>query len=159
MPYILWSHQVSLGQLPKSTCSSALHSHSSNWYPYQGLLILAICPIRYLIHQICFLRVWFKFHPLGIAALYHILEAASVVDCTTRYDELLLNIMNIACVHYGGFTALLVQKIPMHINHSILTWRGVVVWQRFCEPSPDLGLLIVRVVCVCLCACLDGKSS
>ncbi len=34
-----------------------------------------------------------------------------------------------------------------------------IVWQRFCEPSPDLGFPTVRAcVCVCLSVCLDRNS-
>ncbi len=33
---------------------------------------------------------------------------------------------------------------------------SLIVWQRFCEPSPDLGFQTVRsCVCVCVCVCLS----
>ena len=30
-------------------------------------------------------------------------------------------------------------------------WVTVIVWQRFCEPSPDLGFRLSVHVCVCVC--------
>ncbi len=40
------------------------------------------------------------------------------------------------------------------LHKSFLDGNVIVVWQRFCEPSPDLGLPTVRA-CVCVCACLS----
>ncbi len=42
-------------------------------------------------------------------------------------------------------------------------WDQIIVWQRFCEPSPDLGFQSVCVCvavcpCVCVSVCLDQED-